>query len=96
MRAKATDEKLATNGMSLPEEPLFSKRRWETVDGYGHLWAFVPSSSCRPDLIPPAKPGGHPREVDMREVINTLLYQERAGCQCEMLPHELAFTSTAL
>ena len=24
-------------------------------------------------LIPPAKPGGRPREVDMREVLNTLL-----------------------
>ena len=26
-------------------------------------------------LIPPAKPGGRPREVDIREVLNTLLYQ---------------------
>lgn len=29
-------------------------------------------------LIPPAKPGGRPREVDMREVLNTLLYQARS------------------
>ena len=27
-------------------------------------------------LIPPAKPGGHPRTTDMREVINAILYLE--------------------
>mgnify|MGYP003424109023 FL=1 len=32
-------------------------------------------------LIPAAKPGGHPRTVDMREVMNTLFYQNRTGCQ---------------
>jgi len=32
-------------------------------------------------LIPPAKPGGRPREVDMREVLNTLRYQACSGCQ---------------
>lgn len=31
-------------------------------------------------LIPAAKPGGRPREVDMREILNTLLYQARTGC----------------
>ncbi|WP_437192858.1 transposase [Planctomicrobium sp. SH527] len=40
-------------------------------------------------LIPPAKPGGRPRGVDMREVINALLYLERSGCQWDMLPHDL-------
>jgi putative transposase len=40
-------------------------------------------------LIPPAKPGGRPREVDRREVINTLLYLNRTGCQGDMLPHAL-------
>jgi putative transposase len=40
-------------------------------------------------LIPPAKPGGRPREVDMREVITTLLYLNRTGCQWDMLPHDL-------
>lgn len=40
-------------------------------------------------LIPPAKPGGRPREVDMREVINTLRYLNRTGCQWDRLPHDL-------
>jgi putative transposase len=46
-------------------------------------------------LIPPAKPGGAPRTVHMREVVNTLFYQNRAGCQWDMLPHDLAPKSTA-
>jgi len=45
-------------------------------------------------LIPPAKPGGRPREADMREVLNTLLYQARTGCQWELLPHDLLPKST--
>jgi putative transposase len=45
-------------------------------------------------LIPPARPGGRPREVDMREVLNTLLYQDRTGCQWELLPHDLLPKST--
>lgn len=46
-------------------------------------------------LIPPAKPGGRPRAVDMREVVNTLLYQNQTGCQWDMLPHDLLPKSTA-
>jgi putative transposase len=45
-------------------------------------------------LIPEAKPGGRPREVDIREVMNTLLYQDRTGCQWDMLPHDLLPQST--
>src|SRR5690349_21826335 len=46
-------------------------------------------------LVPPARPGGRPRSVDMREVLNTLLYQARTGCQWELLPHDLQPKSTA-
>jgi putative transposase len=46
-------------------------------------------------LIPPAKAGGAPRTVDMREVVNALFYQNRAGCQWDMLPHDLVPKSTA-
>jgi transposase len=45
-------------------------------------------------LIPRAKPGGRPREVDMREVLNTLRYQDRTGCQWDLLPHDLLPKST--
>lgn len=45
-------------------------------------------------LIPPAKTGGRPRQVDMREVINTILYLNRTGCQWDMLPHDLLPKST--
>jgi len=45
-------------------------------------------------LIPPARPGGRPRKVDMREVLNALFYQARTGCQWDMLPHDLLPKST--
>lgn len=38
---------------------------------------------------PRTSQGGRPRELDMREVLNTLLYLNRSGCQWEMLPHDL-------
>ena len=38
--------------------------------------------------IPRAKPGGRPRSVDMREVINGILYLVRTGCSWRQLPHE--------
>ena len=39
-------------------------------------------------LIPPAKPGGRPREVDMRQVLNGLFYIARTGCAWRMLPKD--------
>lgn len=45
-------------------------------------------------LIPASKRGGRPREVNMREVINTILYLNRSGCQWDMLPHDLLPKST--
>jgi putative transposase len=46
-------------------------------------------------ILPPAKHGGRPRKVDLREVVNTVLYINRTGCQWEMLPHDLVPKSTA-
>jgi len=54
-------------------------------------WAIVEP------LIPPAKQsprGGRPREGDMREVLNTIFYLNRSGCQWDMLPHDLLPKST--
>lgn len=45
-------------------------------------------------VIPEAKPGGRPRSVDMREIINALLYVNRSGCQWDMLPHDFPPKST--
>lgn len=44
---------------------------------------------------PRTQRGGRPRKVDMREVINTILYLNRTGCQWDMLPHDLLPKSTA-
>src|SRR5262249_57222098 len=54
-------------------------------------WAIVAP------LIPPPKSsprGGHPRTVDMREVLNTIVYLHRSGCQWDMLPHDVLPKST--
>jgi len=40
-------------------------------------------------LLPDARPGGRPRSINLREVINSLLYLNRSGCQWDMLPHDL-------
>ena len=45
-------------------------------------------------VIPAARSGGRPRGVDMREVINAMLYINRSGCQWDMLPHDLPAKST--
>lgn len=45
-------------------------------------------------VIPAAKSGGRPREVEMREIINAMLYISRSGCQWDMLPHDLPPKST--
>src|SRR4051812_23218633 len=49
----------------------------------------------RQPLIPPAKHGGRPRTVDMREAVNTLFDQARTGVQGDFLPHGLLPKSTA-
>jgi putative transposase len=46
-------------------------------------WSLIESR------IPPEKPGGRPRSVDMRQVINGILYLNRTGCSWRMLPHDL-------
>jgi len=46
-------------------------------------------------MLPDAKSGGRPRSVDLREVVNTLLYQNHTGVQWDCLPHDLVPKSTA-
>ena len=40
-------------------------------------------------LLPPTKPGGRPRTVDLREVVKGIRYMLRSGCSWRMLPHDL-------
>jgi putative transposase len=39
-------------------------------------------------LIPPARPGGRPRKVEMREVVNAIFYRNREGCTWRALPRD--------
>jgi len=64
------------------------KREYYPTDLTDKQWALLEP------VIPPAKPGGRPRESDMREVINAILYQLRTGCQWRMLPHDFPPWST--
>ncbi len=45
-------------------------------------------------LLPPAKPGGRPRSVKLREVLNGILYITRGGCAWRMMPTDLPPWST--
>src|SRR3954462_10256560 len=40
-------------------------------------------------LLPEAKPGGRPRSVDLREVLNGIFSIVRGGIPWRMLPHDL-------
>lgn len=40
------------------------------------------------ELIPPAKPGGRPRKLDMRQVLNAIFYVVVGGIPWRMLPRE--------
>jgi len=51
-------------------------------------WAHI-----RP-LIPPAKRGGGKRRVDMREVVNGIMYILSTGCQWRYIPKDLPPRST--
>ncbi len=44
--------------------------------------------------IPPAKRGGNKRRVDVREIINALLYVLSTGCQWRAIPKDLPPRST--
>jgi transposase len=54
----------------------------------GDEWAEIAQ------LISPAKPGGNKRSVDLREVVNGLMYILSTGCQWRAIPKDLAARST--
>ncbi|MGA8689992.1 MAG: IS5 family transposase [Methyloceanibacter sp.] len=52
-------------------------------------WALVEP------LIPPARRGGRPRDVNIRDVLNAIFYVLWTGCQWKALPKDLPPKSTA-
>ena len=69
--------------MSRLPEIANPKRKIYPSDLSDREWALI-----KP-LLPKAKGFGHPREVDLREILNAIFYVQRTGCQWEMLPHDL-------
>jgi putative transposase len=45
-------------------------------------------------VLPPAKPGGPPRSVDLRLILDGLFHVLRSGCQWRLLPREYGPWST--
>ncbi|HLQ90731.1 MAG TPA: IS5 family transposase, partial [Xanthobacteraceae bacterium] len=74
-----------------PEHRLAADRRGlrypsDLTDGE---WALIEP------LIPPARRGGRPRDVNVREVMNAIFYVLSTGCQWQALPKDLPPKSTA-
>ena len=46
------------------------------------------------NLLPEAKPGGRPREVDLWEVLNAILYLLVEGCRWRALPGDFPLWQT--
>ncbi|MGH6846149.1 MAG: transposase [Methylocella sp.] len=44
-----------------------------------------PKACC---AVPAAKPGGRPRETNMREAVNAIFYLLRTGCPWRYLPRD--------
>jgi hypothetical protein len=53
-------------------------------------WALVEP------LIPPARRGGRPRDVNVRDVLNAIFYVLWTGCQWKALPKDLPLNDELL
>jgi transposase len=74
-----------------PEHRIAARRAGQRYDSdlTDEEWALVAP------LIPPAKRGGGKRTVNVREVLNAILYVLWTGCQWKALPKDLPPKSTA-
>jgi putative transposase len=45
-------------------------------------WSIISS------MIPPCKPGGRPRRVNIRHIMDAIFYLLKTGCQWRMLPQD--------
>ena len=78
------------NPISLSDKPLRyyrGKLRYPS-DLTDDEWALVEP------LIPPARRGGNKRHVDVREVMNGIMYVLSTGCQWRAIPKDLPPRST--
>ena len=81
--------------MRVGAKPRFADKAWTDGTG-GPLRARIayPSDVTNAkwqllaQRIPPAKPGGRHRTVNMREVVNGILYLVRTGGSWRQLPHD--------
>jgi len=63
-------------------------RKQYTSDLTDEEWAILEP------FFPAAKPGGRPRSVNMREVMNAIFYLQKTGCQRANLPGDFPPYST--
>jgi putative transposase len=63
-------------------------RKAYSTDLSDHQWDLVEP------FMPPPKKRGKKRTVDLREVVNAILYISRTGCQWRNLPHDFPPKST--
>jgi putative transposase len=74
----------------MPEQKTSRERRKPyKTDATDTEWELIR------DLIPPAMPKRGHEPTDLREIFNTIRYQNHTGCQWDMLPHDLSARSTA-
>ncbi len=58
------------------------KRKTYTTDLTDAEWAIMEP------LLPPPSKEGKPREVDIREVVNAIIYLLKSGCTWRLLPND--------
>src|SRR3954453_620079 len=74
----------------MPEQKTSCERRKPyKTDATDPEWELIR------ELIPPAMPKRGREPTDLREIFNTIRYQNHTGCQWDMLPHDLSARSTA-
>lgn len=85
----------AETAVGPPErQPVAERQRRQPPAGSPRAWQRYPCDLSDGEwarlepLLPPAKPGGHPRTTDLREVLNALCYLDRTGCQWRALPKD--------
>jgi transposase len=74
-----------TNEARLQHAPRTERYPSDVTDAE---WALIAA------MIPPPRPGGRPRDTDMREVFNGVRYVLRTGCQWRQLPKDFPPRST--